>query len=125
MDEAHRYRASASFTAIQDLKPVLGLELTATPREVGSGQAFRNILIEYSLSQAMKDGFVKEPAVATRQDFDASIYAEAASDVVSELERIKLLDGITLHKETAIYVGGCRKYSACRKYCDVLAFGTV
>ena len=101
MDEAHRYRASASFTAIQDLKPVLGLELTATPREVGSGQAFRNILIEYSLSQAMKDGFVKEPAVATRQDFDASIYAEAASDVVSELERIKLLDGITLHKETA------------------------
>ncbi len=100
MDEAHRYRASASFTAIQDLKPVLGLELTATPREVGSGQPFRNVLVEYPLSQAMKDGFVKEPAVATRQDFDRSIFVDADGDEVSELERVKLLDGVTLHEET-------------------------
>jgi type III restriction enzyme len=31
MDESHRYRASAGIRAINDLKPILGLELTATP----------------------------------------------------------------------------------------------
>ena len=31
MDESHRYRASAGMRAINELKPVLGLELTATP----------------------------------------------------------------------------------------------
>src|SRR6266849_5795970 len=31
MDEAHRYRASAGVRAINELKPILGLELTATP----------------------------------------------------------------------------------------------
>ena len=31
MDESHRYRASAGVRAINELKPVLGLELTATP----------------------------------------------------------------------------------------------
>jgi len=31
MDESHRYRASAGVKAINELKPVLGLELTATP----------------------------------------------------------------------------------------------
>ena len=31
MDESHRYRASAGVRAINELKPVIGLELTATP----------------------------------------------------------------------------------------------
>ena len=31
MDESHRYRASAGVRAINELKPILGLELTATP----------------------------------------------------------------------------------------------
>ena len=31
MDESHRYRASAGIRAINELKPILGLELTATP----------------------------------------------------------------------------------------------
>jgi len=31
MDESHRYRATAGMRAINELKPVLGLELTATP----------------------------------------------------------------------------------------------
>jgi type III restriction enzyme len=31
MDESHRYRASAGVRAINELRPVLGLELTATP----------------------------------------------------------------------------------------------
>ena len=34
MDEAHRYRASAGAQAIEGLKPILGLELTATPKTV-------------------------------------------------------------------------------------------
>ena len=38
MDESHRYRASAGVQAINELKPILGLELTATPFvETGSG----------------------------------------------------------------------------------------
>ena len=32
MDESHRYRASAGVKAINELKPILGLELTATPQ---------------------------------------------------------------------------------------------
>ena len=32
MDEAHRYRAKAGMTAIAELKPVLGLEVTATQK---------------------------------------------------------------------------------------------
>jgi type III restriction enzyme len=32
MDEAHRYRADTSAKSIEELKPVLGLELTATPQ---------------------------------------------------------------------------------------------
>ena len=31
MDESHRYRATAGVRAINELKPILGLELTATP----------------------------------------------------------------------------------------------
>src|SRR5437868_12428063 len=31
MDESHRYRASAGVRAINELRPVLGLELPATP----------------------------------------------------------------------------------------------
>ena len=35
MDEAHRYRAKAGMRAITELKPMLGLELTATPQTSG------------------------------------------------------------------------------------------
>src|ERR1700687_3758381 len=70
MDEAHRYRAKAGMKAVSELKPVLGLELTATPRSVGSKSVpFKNVVFDYGLGQAMADGFVKEPAVATRKDF--------------------------------------------------------
>ena len=40
MDEAHRYRASAGANAIDGLKPILGLELTATPKTVGARRSF-------------------------------------------------------------------------------------
>ena len=43
MDEAHRYHADASKNAINELKPVLGIELTATPIDE-KGQTFKNIV---------------------------------------------------------------------------------
>jgi len=94
MDEAHRYRASAGAQAINDLKPILGLELTATPKSTGArGTAFKNVIYGYKLGEAMKDGFVKEPAVATRENFDASAYDEVG------LDRVKLQDGVTYHEK--------------------------
>src|SRR5262249_11799840 len=45
MDEAHRYRASAGAEAIDGLKPMLGLELTATPKTVGAKPVpFKNVI---------------------------------------------------------------------------------
>jgi hypothetical protein len=49
MDESHRYRASAGIRAINELKPILGLELTATPFvETAKGAvAFKNVIVDY------------------------------------------------------------------------------
>ncbi|MFQ5328823.1 MAG: DEAD/DEAH box helicase family protein [Thermodesulfobacteriota bacterium] len=98
MDESHRYRASAGVRAINELSPILGLELTATP-QVGQGQhteSFKNVIYSYPLSSAMTDGFVKEPAVATRENFDATNYS------VEGLEKIKLEDGVRIHENTKV-----------------------
>jgi len=97
MDEAHRYRASAGANAIDGLKPILGLELTATPKTVGTRSVpFRNVIYNYTLGQAMADGFVKEPAVATRKDFDPRSVGE------QELEQIKLEDAVHYHDHVAV-----------------------
>ena len=98
MDESHRYRASAGMKAIGELKPILGLELTATPHVERSGgpQVFRNVIYSYPLSNAMADGFVKEPAVATRENFDPRNYD------ASGLERLKLEDGMRIHENTKV-----------------------
>lgn len=95
MDESHRYRADAGVKAINDLRPILGLELTATPfTESARGPVpFKNVVYSYSLAEAITDGFVKEPAVATRKDFDASTLQE------DQIERIKLEDGVRLHEQ--------------------------
>lgn len=93
MDEAHRYRAKAAMKAVTDLKPVLGLELTATPKSVGTKAIdFRNVIYRFGLGEAMAHGFVKEPAVATRKDFDPK------SVPADRLEEIKLEDGIHAHE---------------------------
>lgn len=94
MDEAHRYRATAGATAINELKPVLGIELTATPKTIGAKPVdFKNMVYAYSLSEAMEDGYVKDPAVATRKDF------KHEKCEPKELERIKLKDGIHNHEK--------------------------
>lgn len=98
MDESHRYRASAGVRAINELRPVLGLELTATPfTESPRGPVpFKNVVYHYPLAQAMDDGFVKEPAVVTRKDFNPAGIAP------EELERIKLEDGVRLHESVKV-----------------------
>lgn len=98
MDESHRYRASAGVKALNDLNPVLGLELTATP-QIEKGKTsipFKNVIYSYPLYKAMEDGYVKEPTVATRENFDIDNYSE------KELEKIKLEDGILVHEETKV-----------------------
>ena len=98
MDESHRYRAAAGMETINDLHPLLGLELTATPQvEQGKqSQRFGNVIYEYPLAQAIADGFVKEPAVVTRLDFDP------AQSTPEEIERIKLEDGLQVHENTRV-----------------------
>jgi type III restriction enzyme len=80
------------------LKPVLGLELTATPFVETSRGAipFRNVIYDYPLARAMADGFVKEPAVVTQKNFDPRQFTPA------QLEEIKLQDGIRLHENTKV-----------------------
>ena len=98
MDESHRYRASAGARAINELKPVIGLELTATPfvETAKGGVSFKNVILDYPLGKAMADGFVKEPAVVTRKNFNpAGMTAEA-------IELMKLQDGVRLHEQVKV-----------------------
>lgn len=97
MDESHHYRADAGMKAINELKAVLGLELTATPID-NKGNKFKNVVYEYSLAHALRDGFLKDPAVATRRDFDPEQYRNDPK----ELDLIKLEDGIRIHEDTKV-----------------------
>ncbi len=95
MDESHRYRADAGLAAINELQPRLGLELTATPQvERGSkSEPFKNTIYNYKLAEAIKDGFVKDPAVVTRRNFVSHNYS------AEQIEIIKLEDGIHTHED--------------------------
>ena len=58
MDESHRYRGKAGMRAINELKPILGLELTATPRiETAGGADFKNVIYSYPLASALARRF--------------------------------------------------------------------
>lgn len=94
MDESHRYRASAGIRALNELNPVIGLELTATPQveKKNKPSPFKNVVYSYPLFRAIEDGFVKEPAVATRENFNIKHFSE------KELEQIKLEDAICIHE---------------------------
>lgn len=98
MDESHRYRATAGMRAINELKPVLGLELTATPFTEGTRGPvpFQNVVFDYPLARAMEDGFVKEPAVVTRKDFNPAGKSPKA------IEEMKLSDGVRLHESVKV-----------------------
>lgn len=97
MDESHHYHADRSFEVINDLRPILGVELTATPQiQKGAKKIdFRNVVYEYSLAHALNDGmYVKVPLVATRENFRPEDYTD------EQLDRIKLLDGLRIHEDT-------------------------
>ena len=96
MDESHHYRADRGMKALNDLKPILGLELTATPL-VGKGkkqEKFKNVVYEYPLSKAIEDGYTRTPYAATRTDIDFFNFGE------EELDKTMLYDGIKLHERT-------------------------
>jgi len=100
MDESHRYRASAGIRALNELRPLLGLELTATPFVEGAKAPvpFKNVVMDYPLARAIEDGFVKEPAVVTQQNFNPNAHSAGA------LETIKLQDGVRVHEETKVHL---------------------
>lgn len=89
MDESHHYRADITKEAIEGLRPLLGLEFTATP--VYS----RNIIYSYSLGDAVNDGIIKRMEAIIRKN-DRS-YED-------ELEELKLLDGLELHKRKKVWL---------------------
>ncbi|MFC3856775.1 DEAD/DEAH box helicase [Chitinophaga sp. GCM10012297] len=94
MDEAHRYHADASKSAINELSPVMGIELTATPFDE-KNMPFKNIVYEYNLAQALADGqYVKNPAIAKRKNFQKGNLTE------KEVELIKLEDAVSIHQDT-------------------------
>ena len=98
MDEAHRYHADASKRAINELRPVLGCEMTATPLDE-KGKPFKNIVFEYNLAEALTDKkYVKDPTVAGRKNFDKHNYTP------DEIEIIKLEDGINVHERTKVAI---------------------
>ncbi len=109
MDESHHYRAERGMQVINELNPVLGIELTATPKtETGGTKPFKNVVYQYGLGMAMEDGFVKEPAVATRKDFDPSKYSQ------DELDLLKLEDGIRIHEDTKVALEIYARDEKCR-----------
>lgn len=96
MDESHHYRAEKGAQALNELNPLLGLELTATPLVVkGTKQVpFKNVVYEYPLSRAIEDGYTRTPYAVTRSDIDFYNFGD------EQLDKMMLLDGITCHEST-------------------------
>lgn len=98
MDEAHRYHADASKKAINELRPIFGLEMTATPTDE-RGKAFKNIVYEYNLAQALDDGkYVKIPTIAKRKNFEKGSLSN------DELDALKIEDAISIHERTKVHL---------------------
>ncbi|MCB1080025.1 MAG: type III restriction endonuclease subunit R, partial [Verrucomicrobiae bacterium] len=57
---------------------------------------FNNVIYDYALGRAIADGFVKEPAVVTRKNFNPSGMSKEA------IEELKLSDGVRLHEQTKV-----------------------
>lgn len=95
MDESHHYRAKAGWTALNDLNPLLGLELTATPLVTsGSRQIpFKNVVYEYPLSAAIRDGYTRTPYALTRMNIDVNNLGEAETD------KMMLRDALLFHEQ--------------------------
>ncbi|MBQ8311836.1 MAG: DEAD/DEAH box helicase family protein [Clostridia bacterium] len=96
MDESHHYRAEKGAQALNELNPLLGLELTATPLVTnGTKQVpFKNVVFEYPLSKAIEDGYTRTPFAVTRSDIDFYNFGD------EQLDKMMILDGITCHEST-------------------------
>lgn len=96
MDESHHYRAEKGFQALNELHPLLGLELTATPLVTkGTKQVpFKNVVYEYPLSKAIEDGYTRTPFAVTRSDIDFYNFGD------EQLDKMMLLDGVSCHENT-------------------------
>lgn len=98
MDESHHYRAEKGMKAINELNPMLGLELTATPTVTsGSTQIpFKNVVYEYPLSKSIEDGYTRTPFAGTRKDINFSNFGD------EEIDKLMIIDGIKLHERAKI-----------------------
>ncbi len=96
MDESHHYRAAKGSQALNELNPLLGLELTATPFVTKDRRQalFKNVVYEYPLSKAIEDGYTRTPFAVTRSDIDFYNFGD------EQLDKMMLLDGITCHENT-------------------------
>lgn len=96
MDESHHYRAEKGAQALNELHPLLGLELTATPLVTkGNKQVpFKNVVYEYPLARAIEDGYTRTPYAVTRSDIDFYNFGD------EQIDKLMLLDGITCHEAT-------------------------
>ena len=94
MDESHHYRAERGAQALNELNPVLGLELTATPLVTrGTKQIpFKNVVFEYPLSKAIEDGYTRTPFAVTRADINFYNFGD------EQLDKMMLLDGVICHE---------------------------
>ena len=100
MDESHHYRAKSGMQALNELRPILGLELTATPL-VNSGTRqipFKNVVYEYPLSKAISDGYTRTPFAVGRSDMDFYKFGD------EQLDKIMLLDGIKCHESVKTHL---------------------
>ena len=95
MDEAHRYYAPASMKAINYLKPILGLEFTATPKST------TNIIYAYDVVRGATEGYLKIPVVMGRSN--------TAGYSQDDIEEMKIRDGLTLHEN---------RKAVLREYCS-------
>jgi type III restriction enzyme len=117
MDESHRYRAPASLKAINNLKPVLGLEFTATPKYE------KNVAYSFSLGQAV-GRYIKTPTVVTRTNLTTAdrdsvervTLADGTTLDIPTIEKIKLNDGLLMHE---------KKKARLIEYCDAIGVPTV
>lgn len=95
MDEAHRYYAPASMRAINYLRPILGLEFTATPKSTS------NVIYAYDLACGAAEGYLKIPVVMGRSNM--------AGYSPEDIEEMKIRDGLTLHEH---------RKQVLRQYCN-------
>jgi type III restriction enzyme len=94
MDESHHYRNNSTSEALDKIKPVLGLEMTATPQIVEGKKIikFRNVVKDYPLALSIRDGYTRTPFALTRRNIESYKWGD------EQLDRIMLTDGIHWHE---------------------------